>query len=43
VRHRDYHQALLTGCGNRRLESVATSLRDSMRAFATDPGLPPGR
>src|SRR3984893_12337230 len=28
VQHRDYHQALLTGCGNRRLESVANSLPD---------------
>ena len=33
ARHRDYHQALLTGCGNRRLESVATSLRDSAELY----------
>jgi DNA-binding GntR family transcriptional regulator len=31
--HRDFHQALLTGCGNRRLESVATSLRDSAELY----------
>src|ERR1700733_6153869 len=29
IQHRDFHQALLTGCGNRRLESVANALRDS--------------
>src|SRR6201987_4313755 len=28
VRHRDFHQSLLAGCGNRRLEAVANSLRD---------------
>ena len=28
-----YHQALLTGCGNRRLESVANSLRDSAELY----------
>ena len=33
VRHRDFHQALLTGCGNRRLESVASSLRDSAELY----------
>ena len=33
VQHRDFHQALLTGCGNRRLESVATSLRDSAELY----------
>ena len=31
--HRDFHQALLTGCSNRRLESVATSLRDSAELY----------
>ena len=33
AQHRDFHQALLTGCGNRRLESVATSLRDSAELY----------
>jgi DNA-binding GntR family transcriptional regulator len=33
VTHRDFHQALLTGCGNRRLESVASSLRDSAELY----------
>jgi DNA-binding GntR family transcriptional regulator len=33
ARHRDFHQALLTGCGNRRLESVASSLRDSAELY----------
>jgi len=33
VQHRDYHQALLAGCGNRRLESVADSLRDSAELY----------
>ena len=33
VRHRDFHQALLAGCGNRRLESVASSLRDSAELY----------
>jgi DNA-binding GntR family transcriptional regulator len=33
VQHRDFHQALLTGCSNRRLESVATSLRDSAELY----------
>jgi len=31
--HRDFHQALLTGCGNRRLEPVANSLRDSAELY----------
>src|ERR1700693_1446477 len=31
--HRDFHVALLTGCGNRRLEAVASSLRDSDELF----------
>jgi DNA-binding GntR family transcriptional regulator len=33
VRHRDFHQALLAGCRNRRLESVASSLRDSAELY----------
>ena len=33
VVHRDFHQALLTGCGNRRLESVVNSLRDSAELY----------
>ena len=33
VQHRDFHKALLTGCGNRRLESVANSLRDSAELY----------
>jgi DNA-binding GntR family transcriptional regulator len=33
VQHRDFHQALLTGCSNRRLESVANSLRDSAELY----------
>jgi DNA-binding GntR family transcriptional regulator len=33
VQHRDFHRALLAGCGNRRLESVATSLRDSAELY----------
>jgi DNA-binding GntR family transcriptional regulator len=33
VQHRDFHQALLTGCGNRRLESVVNSLRDSAELY----------
>src|SRR5271156_1947901 len=33
LQHRDFHQALLTGCGNRRLESVATALRDSAELY----------
>ena len=32
-RHRDFHQALLTGCGNRRLESVVNALRDSSELY----------
>ena len=31
--HRDFHVALLTGCGNRRLESVASSLRDGAELY----------
>jgi DNA-binding GntR family transcriptional regulator len=31
--HRDFHQALLTGCGNRRLESVVNSLRDGSELY----------
>ena len=31
--HRDFHQVLLNGCGNRRLESVASSLRDSAELY----------
>jgi DNA-binding GntR family transcriptional regulator len=33
IQHRDFHQALLTGCSNRRLESVANSLRDSAELY----------
>jgi DNA-binding GntR family transcriptional regulator len=33
VQHRDFHQALLAGCSNRRLESVATSLRDGAELY----------
>jgi DNA-binding GntR family transcriptional regulator len=33
VQHRDFHQTLLAGCGNRRLESVANSLRDSAELY----------
>ena len=33
VQHRDFHQALLAGCGNRRLESVASSLRDGAELY----------
>src|SRR6266568_3720686 len=33
VQHRDFHVALLTGCGNRRLETVANSLRDSAELY----------
>jgi DNA-binding GntR family transcriptional regulator len=33
VQHRDFHQALLAGCSNRRLESVASSLRDSAELY----------
>jgi DNA-binding GntR family transcriptional regulator len=33
MQHRDFHRALLAGCGNRRLESVATSLRDSAELY----------
>ena len=31
--HRDFHQALLTGCDNRRLETVVNSLRDSAELY----------
>jgi len=31
--HRDFHQALLTGCDNRRLEAVVNSLRDSAELY----------
>jgi DNA-binding GntR family transcriptional regulator len=33
AQHRDFHQALLAGCGNRRLEAVASSLRDSAELY----------
>ena len=33
VQHRDFHVVLLTGCSNRRLESVANSLRDSAELY----------
>jgi DNA-binding GntR family transcriptional regulator len=33
VQHRDFHVALLTGCGNRRLETVASALRDSAELY----------
>jgi DNA-binding GntR family transcriptional regulator len=33
IQHRDFHQALLTGCRNRRLESVVNSLRDSAELY----------
>src|ERR1700735_4199839 len=33
VQHRDFHQALLTGCSNRRLEAVVNSLRDSAELY----------
>jgi DNA-binding GntR family transcriptional regulator len=33
VQHRDFHQSLLAGCGNRRLESVVNSLRDSAELY----------
>jgi DNA-binding GntR family transcriptional regulator len=33
IQHRDFHQALLTGCSNRRLESVANALRDSAELY----------
>jgi DNA-binding GntR family transcriptional regulator len=33
LQHRDFHRALLTGCHNRRLESVANSLRDSAELY----------
>jgi DNA-binding GntR family transcriptional regulator len=31
--HRDFHLALLSGCGNPRLEAVASSLRDSAELY----------
>jgi DNA-binding GntR family transcriptional regulator len=31
--HRDFHLALLAGCGNARLEAVASSLRDSAELY----------
>jgi DNA-binding GntR family transcriptional regulator len=33
VRHRGLHQALLSGCNNGRLQSVATALRDSAELY----------
>ena len=33
VQHRDFHQSLLRGCNNRRLESIANSLRDSAELY----------
>jgi DNA-binding GntR family transcriptional regulator len=33
IRHRDFHRALLAGCGNARLEGVANSLRDSAELY----------
>jgi DNA-binding GntR family transcriptional regulator len=33
VRHRDFHRALLAGCGNARLEGVANALRDSAELY----------
>jgi DNA-binding GntR family transcriptional regulator len=51
MQHRDFHRALLAGCGNRRLESVATSLRDSAELYrrwyassrsSRSPATPPG-
>jgi DNA-binding GntR family transcriptional regulator len=33
VHHRDFHRALLAGCGNTRLEGVATALRDSAELY----------
>ncbi|WIX82224.1 GntR family transcriptional regulator [Amycolatopsis carbonis] len=31
--HRDFHRALLAGCGSPRLEAIATSLRDSAELY----------
>jgi DNA-binding GntR family transcriptional regulator len=33
VRHRDFHSALLSGCGNRRIADVAQALRDSAELY----------
>jgi DNA-binding GntR family transcriptional regulator len=33
VHHRNFHRALLAGCGNTRLEGVATALRDSAELY----------
>jgi DNA-binding GntR family transcriptional regulator len=33
ARHRDFHQALLRGCNNARLEGVATALRDNAELY----------
>src|ERR1700745_1517745 len=33
VHHRDFHQALLVGCGNRRLRAATPSLRDSAELY----------
>ncbi|MEV6639393.1 FCD domain-containing protein [Amycolatopsis sp. NPDC051371] len=33
VRHRDFHRALLSGCGNTRLEGIAQSLRDGAELY----------
>jgi DNA-binding GntR family transcriptional regulator len=33
VQHRDFHTALLAGCGNPRLEAIAQSLRDSAELY----------
>jgi DNA-binding GntR family transcriptional regulator len=33
LQHRDFHRALLAGCGNARLEAVATALRDSSELY----------
>ena len=33
VRHRDFHGALLSGCGNRRIDDVAGALRDGSELY----------
>jgi DNA-binding GntR family transcriptional regulator len=33
VRHRDFHSALLSGCGNRRIDDVAEALRDGSELY----------
>jgi DNA-binding GntR family transcriptional regulator len=33
VAHRDFHEALLSGCGSPRLETIANSLRDSAELY----------